>query len=147
MRLLVPLDGSAASAHALSHALWLAEQHADSTLILLNVQNAETLDLSQIMPEKSEVLAAERSEAILKNPAAWCTARHARCETRAEYGPVAETIDRIAREMHADQIVMGTRGLGRYPGDPCQRKRNCGEEPVRGDRLERRAQHGMIAQC
>ena len=43
MKLLVPLDGLAALAHAPSHALCLAEQHANAVLILLNVQNAETL--------------------------------------------------------------------------------------------------------
>ena len=45
-----------------------------------------------------------------------CRRLQTRCEARAEYGPVAETIDRIARETVADQIVMGTRGLGRLRG-------------------------------
>jgi nucleotide-binding universal stress UspA family protein len=57
MKLLVPFDGSAASAHALNHALWLAEQRPGALLILLNVQNAETLGLTGIMPDKGEALA------------------------------------------------------------------------------------------
>lgn len=116
MKLLVPLDGSLASAHALSHALWLAEQRAGARLVLLNVQNTETLGLSDIMPEKREALAAEKSEEILRKSLGRCGVLQTRCEVRAEYGPVAETIDRIAREIHADQIVMGTRGLGRLRG-------------------------------
>lgn len=116
MKLLVPLDGSAASARALNHALWLAERRAGALLILLNVQNAETLGLSDVMPAEGEALAAQESEDILKKPVARCGALHTQCEARAEYGPVAETINRIARETQADQIVMGTRGLGRLRG-------------------------------
>ena len=44
MKLLVPLDGSATSRHALDHALWLASGTAEAKVILLNVQNAETLE-------------------------------------------------------------------------------------------------------
>lgn len=116
MKLLVPVDGSAASARALNHALWLAEQRPGALLILLNVQNAETLGLSDVMRANGEALAAQVSEEALEKPAARCRALHTRCEARAEYGPVAETIDRIARETQADQIVMGTRGLGRLRG-------------------------------
>jgi len=116
MKLLVPLDGSAASARALNHALWLAEQHPGTLLILLNVQNAETPDLSDVMRAKGEALAAQASEEVLEKPVARCRALDTRCEARAEYGLVAETIDRIARETMADQIVMGTRGLGRLRG-------------------------------
>jgi nucleotide-binding universal stress UspA family protein len=107
MKLLVPLDGSAASSHALSHALWLAEQRPDALLILLNVQNAEPLGLA---------FAAQKSQEILRKPVARCGALQTRCETRAEYGPIGETINRVARETQADQIVMGTRGLGRVRG-------------------------------
>jgi len=116
MKLLVPLDGSAASACALNHALWLAEHHPGALLILVNVQNAQTLDLSDVMRAGGETVAAQESEEILKKPVARCRRLQTRCEARAEYGPVAETIDRIARETMADQIVMGTRGLGRLRG-------------------------------
>jgi nucleotide-binding universal stress UspA family protein len=36
--------------------------------------------------------------------------------TRSERGAVAATIDRVAREEHVTQIVMGTRGLGGVRG-------------------------------
>jgi nucleotide-binding universal stress UspA family protein len=36
--------------------------------------------------------------------------------TRSEGGPVAATIDRVAREEGVAQIVMGTRGLGGVGG-------------------------------
>ena len=116
MKLLVPLDGSAASACALNHALWLAEQHPGALLILVNVQNTQTLGLSDVIRAGGEAVAARESEEILKKPVARCRTLQTRCEARAEYGTVAETIDRIARETMADQIVMGTRGLGRLRG-------------------------------
>jgi len=41
-----------------------------------------------------------------------CRKAQARFVARAELGSPAETIDRVAREVGAYQIVMGTRGLG-----------------------------------
>jgi nucleotide-binding universal stress UspA family protein len=117
MKLLIPCDGSAASAHALAHALHLAEHSADSFLILLNVQNVQTLGLSDILPrEKIAALGAEASEKLLSKPVYQCGVAGICCIARAEYGPVAETIVQVARQTKADQIVMGTRGLGRLQG-------------------------------
>ena len=117
MKLLIPFDGSAAAAHAVAHALHLAEHSADSLLIVLNVQNVQTLGLSDILPrEEIAALGAEASEELLAKPVYQCGVAGVRCAARAEYGPVAETIVRVARETKADQIVMGTRGLGRLQG-------------------------------
>jgi nucleotide-binding universal stress UspA family protein len=119
MKLLVPLDGSPASAHALAHAVWLSEQQPGSSLILLNVQNAETLGLSDIAPRREEraELAAREADTVFERSIATCRKwRPPPYERRAEYGPVAETIVRVARDSRADQIVMGTRGLGRLRG-------------------------------
>src|SRR5271157_1268532 len=118
MKLLVPLDGSAASRKALDHALWIAARHSGALIILLNVQNAETLGISDIMAKTGDeqALAARESEAVFLEPVQACRHHHIQSDTRAEYGPVAETINRVARESQADQIVMGTRGLGRLRG-------------------------------
>lgn len=116
MRLLVPLDGSAASRHAFNYALRLASEHRDTVLILLNVQTAETLGLSDIRVRTDDELdlAARKSKAVLRDPIRVCEEHRVPCEARPEYGgPIAETIDRVARETGADQIVMGARGLGR----------------------------------
>jgi nucleotide-binding universal stress UspA family protein len=60
MKLLVPLDGSIASQHALDHALWLALKDSTAVVVLLNVQNRETLGLSDIAVRTG----LEREEAI-----------------------------------------------------------------------------------
>ena len=114
MRLLVPVDGSAAAQHAVRHALWLAHDRAEAVIVLLNVQSRETLDLSEIRAEAGDerAIAASRSTKALRNAIRACEESGVRFETRAEFGPIPETIVRTAKMVHADQIVMGTRGLG-----------------------------------
>ena len=116
MRILVPIDGSAAAHRALIHALAILGQHKDVSLILANVQSAETLDVSDISGVMSAAhdrkLASRRSARALREALVMCRAAGTHHEIRAELGPVAETIDRLARELKADQIVMGTRGHG-----------------------------------
>jgi nucleotide-binding universal stress UspA family protein len=112
MKLLVPFDGSAAAAHALAHAIHLAEHSADSLLILLNVQNVQKPGLLGILPrEETTAHGTGASEKVLAKPVYQCGIAGIRCVAREEYGPVAETIVQIARESETDQIVMGTRGL------------------------------------
>jgi nucleotide-binding universal stress UspA family protein len=117
MRILVPVDGSAASLRALDHALSLVKGRADAELVLVNVQSRDTLDVSDftavVSADSDRALATRRSETALKRAVAACRKGDVHFETRAELGPVAETIDRVAREVDAEQIVMGTRGLGK----------------------------------
>ena len=40
-----------------------------------------------------------------------CRDAQVKFETPSAFGPVAEAINKIAREVRADQIVMGTRGF------------------------------------
>jgi nucleotide-binding universal stress UspA family protein len=55
-------------------------------------------------------LAERRSTHALRGAVALCRDAGVRYETRSELGPIAETIDRLSRELKTDQIVMGTRG-------------------------------------
>jgi len=119
MRLVVPLDGSAASECALDHALALAAAKPGALLILLNVQTPDALGFPDIRMSGADAraLACRQSERVLRKSVEACEQHHVSCETRAEYGePVAETIVRVAGEVGADQIVMGARGLGRFRG-------------------------------
>jgi len=56
--------------------------------------------------------AARQSRIALRKATTLCRKAQARFVTRAEIGSPAETIARIAREVGANQIVMGTRVLG-----------------------------------
>jgi len=77
------------------------------------VQNLETLDISDI----SAAITVEAAGWQDGNPAprravALCRKASAHLMTGTEIGSPAETIDRIAREIHANQIVMSTLGVG-----------------------------------
>lgn len=93
---------------------------AETSLILVNVQNFSTLGLPEgtgIMPsawiaEKEESAASE----ALKEAVTACREAGINYVTRAERGGVAATIDRVAREEHVRHIFMGTRGLGGVRG-------------------------------
>ena len=118
MKLLVPVDGSEAALHAVHHALKLVKGQPDAVVILLNVQNHQTLGLSDISDEPLDEheLATRRSVRELRSACRACRDAGVRFVSRAAFGPICETIDRIAQESHVDQIVMGTRGLSRLAG-------------------------------
>ena len=143
MKLLVALDGSPASERALEHALSLAAGNPGALLILLNVQTPDALGLSDIRArsENDRELALRRSAEVLRRPVETCGKHDVACEKRSEYGlGVAETIVRVAREIGADQIVMGARGLGRLRGrtyvgfgdDPGRSPCRCSGHPGEG---------------
>ena len=118
MKLLVPIDGSAASHRAVEFAVWLTAGRPHACVALVNVQNQDTLGISDIDVQAThEVEIAEhRSDKLLEAAGAVCGEAGVAYETHAAFGPVAETILRLAGETQADQIVMGTRGLGRLRG-------------------------------
>ena len=119
MRILVPVDGTPASHRAVKHAVTLAAGCFDAHVILLNLQNRASLGLSDIGAEEvsDEVEQAQRvSEKLFHGAAVTCREAGMSSETMAEVGPVAETIVRVAHELKADQIVMGTRGLNSLSG-------------------------------
>ena len=116
MRILVPVDGSAGANRAVAHAVSLAAARDDAEITLLYVQNQQTLDTSEISTITSVGADAERavehSEQALREAIELCRNAHVNFDTRSAFGPTAETIHSTAREIAADQIVMGTRGLG-----------------------------------
>jgi nucleotide-binding universal stress UspA family protein len=116
MRILVPVDGSEQSLRAVEHALKLASGRANAEIILLNVQGPETLDVSDftavVTAETDRELAARQSRKALRKAIAHCEQTKTRFTSRAEIGPVAETIADLADSLQVDQIVIGSRGLG-----------------------------------
>jgi nucleotide-binding universal stress UspA family protein len=120
MRIIVPVDGAAQANHAVAHAVSLAKGRQDAEIILVNVQSRETLEVSDIAgvisADADKAAAAHQSKKALRRAIGLCREANVKFETRAELGPVAETIVRIAHRLKADQIVMGTRGLGALRG-------------------------------
>lgn len=116
LRILVPVDGSAPSLRAVDQALKLVAGRDNAEIILLNVQGPETVEVSDISAVISlkgdRERAARQSRQALRKAVARCEEANVRVTTRAELGPVAETIAEQTRLLGVDQIVMGSRGLG-----------------------------------
>jgi nucleotide-binding universal stress UspA family protein len=101
--ILVPLDGSPPSLHALEHAIVLAEDY-DATLIALHVVSPDTTLAPNVRDESERSIdgALQRAEESL--------VRHVIRRT-VDGDPVAEIIQAAGE---ADLIVMGTHGrIGR----------------------------------
>ena len=120
MKFLVPVDGSPASSRAIKLAIDQVKALPGASLIIVNVQNLATLGLAEgagIMPiawieQEEERVATE----ALQEAVTACREAGVTYATRSERGAVAATIDRVAREERAAQIIMGTRGLGGVRG-------------------------------
>lgn len=120
MKILVPVDGSPASIHAVKFAIDQVKTVANASLVIVTVQSFATLGLAEgagIMPpawidQEEETAATEALQAAV----AACREAGVTCTTRSERGAVAATIDRVAREDRVAQITMGTRGLGGVRG-------------------------------
>jgi nucleotide-binding universal stress UspA family protein len=116
LRIVVPVDGSAPANRAVGYALLLVAGQPGAEIVLVNVQNLQTLDISDISAvmtvEVDRRLAARQSRTALRKAINLCRKARAAFVTRAEVASPAEIIVRVAREVGADQIVMGTRGLG-----------------------------------
>ncbi len=120
MKIIVPVDGSAPANRAVLHALSLAGSFPGAKIILVNVQSQQTLEVSDvsavISADADREAAARQSKEALRRAVGLCRKAAVKFAARAELGPVAETVVRLAWELKADQIVMGTRGLGALRG-------------------------------
>jgi nucleotide-binding universal stress UspA family protein len=120
MKILVPVDGSRPSIHAVNFAIDQARGKAGTSLVLINVHNVAALALAEaasVLPagwleQQRQQSSAEAMQEAVSN----CSEAGVSFTTRSEGGAVAATIDRIAREEGVAQIVMGTRGLGGVGG-------------------------------
>jgi nucleotide-binding universal stress UspA family protein len=120
MKTLAAVDGSPASIRAVKFAIDQMKPILGGSVVLVSVCNFGTLGLGEgvgIMPlawiEQEELQAATRA---LQDAAIACHEAGVEYVTRSEFGPIAGTIDRVAREENVAHIVMGTRGLGEVRG-------------------------------
>jgi nucleotide-binding universal stress UspA family protein len=113
MRILVPVDGSDSANRAAAHAVALVEGRADAEIILLNVQRRRPSDISGgvISVGVNAERALDQSETTFGEAIELCRAAQVKFDTRSAFGLASEIINKIASEVAADQIVMGTRGF------------------------------------
>jgi nucleotide-binding universal stress UspA family protein len=120
MRILVPVDGSASANRAAACAIAFVEGRPNAEITLLNVQNQQTLDVSDVSRVTSVATNAEhaaaQSKEALREAIELCHNAQVKFDTRSAFGPVADIINKTARQIAADHIVMGTRGLSSWQG-------------------------------
>lgn len=116
--ILVPVDGSISSVHAVEFAIEAIKGRDDAALHLLTVQapvisgNAQRFVSAELIADYYQdegAKALEPAKAVLEK-AGMVYQEH------IEIGPIAETINRFAKKNECDLIVMGTRGLGSVAG-------------------------------
>jgi nucleotide-binding universal stress UspA family protein len=113
--LLVPVDGSSCSLRALAYACRRAKRDRSHDLVVVNVQ--PPLPRS---PFVTRQMIAEHHDRLAEQALAPARALTKRAKVPAKFQTVvaepATAIVRLAKGARGDEIVMGTRGLGRVSG-------------------------------
>lgn len=112
--ILVPVDGSESSSNAVEMAILIAEKfHAELSFLYINDIHQAAID-SYLL---NEVLASNErlGQAILAH-AQETVPTGITCTTKMKTGSPANDLIDYAKEISADLIIMGTRGLGGLQG-------------------------------
>ena len=119
-RILIPIDGSEAAWHALSHARVLGEKFASFITIIHVIEPHYALPAVAISGEPPFInLSIEEVETTgykLLEMARQRMEGYGELEATLEFGHPAERIIALAKEEDYDLIVMGSRGLSAIAG-------------------------------
>ncbi|HYY61816.1 MAG TPA: universal stress protein [Burkholderiales bacterium] len=113
MKILIPLDGSAAARAAVRHAIALFRTGVPVQALVLHVQPRFHRHIAQFTSRAArEELRAERSRAALAPALEELVRFRVPCSSLTELGQPAERIAAVAERERVDAIVMG---VGRHP--------------------------------
>jgi nucleotide-binding universal stress UspA family protein len=115
-RVLVPVDGSEPSRRAIDFLVTRLKRSGPVEVVLLNVQ--PTPEIRALAMHRDVILTDLRqsAEKVLAEPCRRLDAAGIPCEERIEFGDVAPSIVKVAREEGCEQIIMGTHGRGAIAG-------------------------------
>ena len=108
-KILVPLDGSEYSLHALEKAIQIAKKF-DGKLMLIHIYSITMFKLTPSQLHTYVLEHRKSGEKILADGRKRAYAEGVRFETQLEEGHSVEGIVKAAREGNFDLIVMGARG-------------------------------------
>jgi nucleotide-binding universal stress UspA family protein len=111
-KILVPLDGSESSLHALEKAVQIAKKF-DGGITLINVYSVSSFNVtpSQVFTYVLEI--RKSGELILSKGKKIVKAEGLQVETFLKEGHIVEEILKMAREGNFDLIVIGAKGISR----------------------------------
>ena len=111
---LIPVDGSENSTRAVEAACRLVAHRHPVTVHLLNVQppNHSGVVKKYLSQDLIDRFHQEEGETALRSARARLDNADIAYTSHVEVGDVAQTIARYVRDLHCDQVIMGTRGLG-----------------------------------
>jgi len=113
MRVLVPVDGSAAALAPIAHLAWLSRAGVKLDVRVLNVQPCFHLHIAQFIPRSArQAFRAERSAAAFSDALEALAAARIPCTALCELGQPAERIAAVAERERVDEIMIG---VGRHP--------------------------------
>jgi nucleotide-binding universal stress UspA family protein len=115
LKILIPVDGSEHARHAIDAVAELAHAGAKLEVTLLNVRN-DPIYYGELPPIGMEMV--EEAQKKLQDDLLADAERYAKslelpiASLQRAVGFAPNEIERVAREWRADQIAMGTRGMG-----------------------------------
>ncbi len=114
MKILLPVDGSAASLEAVRQALRLVRDGLQASLVLANVQEPATLYEMLLAhdPEVIEQVSAQAGLHLLQPAQALVREAGVPYEIEVASGDPAHTLIDILENFGCDMVVMGARGQG-----------------------------------
>jgi nucleotide-binding universal stress UspA family protein len=114
MKILIPVDGSAASLEAVRQALRMVQDGLRASLVLANVQEPATLYEMLLAhdPEVIDKVSAEAGLNLLEPARALVREAGVEHEIEVASGDPAHTLIDILENFGCNMVVMGARGLG-----------------------------------
>jgi len=115
IRVLVPIDGSDHSLRALAHVIKRVASHRQIQIFVLNVQPPLPQSLFVTPSMIAEHHKAKSKEALAR-ALRMLRRKSVKAGILVRVGEPGETIAKVARQKHCDEIVLGSRGLGTIKG-------------------------------
>ena len=116
--ILLPVDGSEGSAHAARHVAGIAASVPNLQVHLLNVQppGDDWMVRRTFKAEELDALEREWGDSAIAPARDILREAGVACTEHIVQGEAPQTIARFAKELHCDQIIMGSHGLSALSG-------------------------------